>query len=166
MAGLCEGGNEPSGSLKAICKHNTDKIRPPVTDYVQKTRFRSLLRLFAMEAETRRRGMKPLLPTQPSTGANLIGPHHVFQIYPAFAHIGIGLRENPGQNLKQVTCPDQESKPGHLVSRPEALTVSPQIILDRPQKKWNENVAERSVYDLDDGDDYDDDDDGDEVDDK
>ncbi|KAJ4427266.1 hypothetical protein ANN_24884 [Periplaneta americana] len=24
MAGLCEGGNEPSGSLKAICKHHDD----------------------------------------------------------------------------------------------------------------------------------------------
>ncbi|KAJ4433780.1 hypothetical protein ANN_16092 [Periplaneta americana] len=43
--------------------------------------------------------------------------------YPAFAHIG--LRENPGKNLNQVTCPDRESKPGHLVSRPDALTASP-----------------------------------------
>ncbi|KAJ4446215.1 hypothetical protein ANN_12909 [Periplaneta americana] len=66
MAGLCEGGNEPTGSLKAIC--NTES-------------------------------------------------------YPAFAHIG--LRENPGNNLNQVTCPDSESNPGHLVSRPDALTVTP-----------------------------------------
>ncbi|KAJ4446753.1 hypothetical protein ANN_13450 [Periplaneta americana] len=44
--------------------------------------------------------------------------------YLAFAHIG--LRENPGKNLNQVTCPDRESNPGHLVSRPDALTVIPQ----------------------------------------
>ncbi|KAJ4431160.1 hypothetical protein ANN_19755 [Periplaneta americana] len=40
--------------------------------------------------------------------------------YPAFAHIG--LRENPGKNLNQVTCPDRESNPGHLVSRLDVLT--------------------------------------------
>ncbi|KAJ4431326.1 hypothetical protein ANN_19923 [Periplaneta americana] len=34
--------------------------------------------------------------------------------YPAFAHIG--------KNLNQVTCPDRESNPGHLVSRLDALT--------------------------------------------
>ncbi|KAJ4433476.1 hypothetical protein ANN_15779 [Periplaneta americana] len=44
--------------------------------------------------------------------------------YPAFAHIG--LRENPGKNLNQVTCPDRESNPGHLVSRLDVLTVTPQ----------------------------------------
>ncbi|KAJ4429711.1 hypothetical protein ANN_21915, partial [Periplaneta americana] len=41
--------------------------------------------------------------------------------YPAFAHVG--LRENPGKNLNQVTCPDRESNPGHLVSRPDALSL-------------------------------------------
>ncbi|KAJ4436171.1 hypothetical protein ANN_18801 [Periplaneta americana] len=45
--------------------------------------------------------------------------------YAAFAHIW--LRENPGKNLNQVTCPDRESNPGHLVSRPDALTVTPQV---------------------------------------
>ncbi|KAJ4438420.1 hypothetical protein ANN_14365 [Periplaneta americana] len=40
--------------------------------------------------------------------------------YPAFARIG--LRENPGKNLNQVTCPDRDSNPGHLVSQPDALT--------------------------------------------
>ncbi|KAJ4430281.1 hypothetical protein ANN_22493 [Periplaneta americana] len=40
--------------------------------------------------------------------------------YPAFAHIG--LRENPGKNLNQVTCPNRESNPGHLVSRLDSLT--------------------------------------------
>ncbi|KAJ4434734.1 hypothetical protein ANN_23302 [Periplaneta americana] len=42
--------------------------------------------------------------------------------YPAFAHIG--LRENPGKNVNQVTCPDRESNPGHLVARLDALTTS------------------------------------------
>ncbi|KAJ4426677.1 hypothetical protein ANN_26475 [Periplaneta americana] len=46
--------------------------------------------------------------------------------YPAFAHIG--LRENPGKNRNQVTCPDRDSNPGHLVSRPDALTVTPQLV--------------------------------------
>ncbi|KAJ4429414.1 hypothetical protein ANN_21583 [Periplaneta americana] len=41
--------------------------------------------------------------------------------YPAFARIG--LRENPGKNLNQVTCPDRESNPGHLVSRLDVLTL-------------------------------------------
>ncbi|KAJ4431880.1 hypothetical protein ANN_20486 [Periplaneta americana] len=44
--------------------------------------------------------------------------------YPAFACIG--LRENPGKNLNQVTCPDRDSNPGYLVSRPDVLTVTPQ----------------------------------------
>ncbi|KAJ4446508.1 hypothetical protein ANN_13204 [Periplaneta americana] len=33
----------------------------------------------------------------------------------------------PRKNINQVTCPDEESNPGHLVSRPDALTVSPQV---------------------------------------
>ncbi|KAJ4440817.1 hypothetical protein ANN_10663 [Periplaneta americana] len=47
--------------------------------------------------------------------------------YLAFARIG--LRENPGKNLNQVTCPDRDSNPGHLVSQPDALTVTPQVVL-------------------------------------
>ncbi|KAJ4427538.1 hypothetical protein ANN_25186 [Periplaneta americana] len=61
--------------------------------------------------------------------------------YPAFARIV--LRENQGRNLNQVTCPDRDSNPGHLVSRPDALAVTPQklkyviksngeLILDTP----------------------------------
>ncbi|KAJ4434196.1 hypothetical protein ANN_22744 [Periplaneta americana] len=45
--------------------------------------------------------------------------------YPAFTHIG--LRKNPRKNLNQVTCPDRESNPGHLVSRLDVLTVTPQV---------------------------------------
>ncbi|KAJ4429441.1 hypothetical protein ANN_21610 [Periplaneta americana] len=54
-----------------------------------------------------------------------MSPGSSTESYPAFAHIG--LRENPGKNLNQVTCPDRESNPGHLVSRPDALTVTPQV---------------------------------------
>ncbi|KAJ4452057.1 hypothetical protein ANN_03573 [Periplaneta americana] len=43
--------------------------------------------------------------------------------YPSFARIG--LRENPGKNLNQVTCLDRDSNPGHLVSRPDALAITP-----------------------------------------
>ncbi|KAJ4437098.1 hypothetical protein ANN_17233 [Periplaneta americana] len=62
---------------------------------------------------------------------------------PAFAHIG--LRENPGKNLNQVTCPDRESNPGQLVSRPDALTVTPQHVwgkrpLGRPRRRWEDNI--------------------------
>ncbi|KAJ4448043.1 hypothetical protein ANN_10055 [Periplaneta americana] len=51
--------------------------------------------------------------------------------YPAFAHIG--LRENPGKNLNQVTCPDRESNPGHLVSWLDMLTVTPQAWILQPE---------------------------------
>ncbi|KAJ4431281.1 hypothetical protein ANN_19878 [Periplaneta americana] len=53
-----------------------------------------------------------------------MNPGSSTESYPAFAHIG--LRENPGKNLNQVTFPDRDSNPGHLVSRPDALTVTPQ----------------------------------------
>ncbi|KAJ4451815.1 hypothetical protein ANN_03289 [Periplaneta americana] len=46
--------------------------------------------------------------------------------YPAFARIG--WRENSGKNLNQVTCPDRDSNPGHLVSQTDALTVTPQFL--------------------------------------
>ncbi|KAJ4426866.1 hypothetical protein ANN_26665 [Periplaneta americana] len=53
-----------------------------------------------------------------------MSPGSSTESYPAFAPIG--LREKPGKNLNQVTCPDRDSNPGHLVSRPDALTVTPQ----------------------------------------
>ncbi|KAJ4433443.1 hypothetical protein ANN_15745 [Periplaneta americana] len=55
-----------------------------------------------------------------------MSPGSSTESYPAFARIG--LRENHGKNLNRVTCPDQDSNPGHLVSRPDALTVIPQRI--------------------------------------
>ncbi|KAJ4449899.1 hypothetical protein ANN_01305 [Periplaneta americana] len=54
-----------------------------------------------------------------------MNPGSSTESYPAFARIG--LRENLGKNLNQVTCPDRDSNPGHLVSRPDALTVTPQM---------------------------------------
>ncbi|KAJ4444894.1 hypothetical protein ANN_06692 [Periplaneta americana] len=54
-----------------------------------------------------------------------MSPGSSTESYSAFAHIG--LRENPGKNLNQVTCPDRESNPGHLVSQPDVLTVTPQV---------------------------------------
>ncbi|KAJ4436625.1 hypothetical protein ANN_16756 [Periplaneta americana] len=54
-----------------------------------------------------------------------MSPGSITESYPAFAHIG--LRENPGKNLNHVTCPNRESNPGHLISRPDTLTVTPQM---------------------------------------
>ncbi|KAJ4449591.1 hypothetical protein ANN_00994 [Periplaneta americana] len=56
--------------------------------------------------------------------AGEISPGSSTESYPAFARIE--LRENPGKNLNQVTCPDLDSNPGHLVLQPDALTVTPQ----------------------------------------
>ncbi|KAJ4431840.1 hypothetical protein ANN_20446 [Periplaneta americana] len=49
--------------------------------------------------------------------------------YPAFALIG--LRENPGKNLNQITCPDRDSNPGHLVSRPDAYETKVQYSIKK-----------------------------------
>ncbi|KAJ4436009.1 hypothetical protein ANN_18633 [Periplaneta americana] len=54
-----------------------------------------------------------------------MSPGSSTESYPAFARIG--LRKNPGKNLNQVTCPDRDSNPDHLVSRPDVLTITPQI---------------------------------------
>ncbi|KAJ4443958.1 hypothetical protein ANN_05747 [Periplaneta americana] len=80
----------------------------------------------------------PLLISHAKNGA--FGYRSSTESYPAFAHIG--LRENPGKNLNQVTCPDRDSNPGHLVSRPDALTVIPQRI--SAQTALNESALVRS----------------------
>ncbi|KAJ4429783.1 hypothetical protein ANN_21987 [Periplaneta americana] len=56
-----------------------------------------------------------------------MSPGSSTESYPVFARIG--LRENPGKTLNQVTCPDRDSNPGHLVSQPDALTVTPQSLM-------------------------------------
>ncbi|KAJ4443207.1 hypothetical protein ANN_04874 [Periplaneta americana] len=55
-----------------------------------------------------------------------MSPGSSTESYPAFARIG--LREDPGKNLNQVTCPDRDSNPGHLGSQADALIVTPQKI--------------------------------------
>ncbi|KAJ4443369.1 hypothetical protein ANN_05037 [Periplaneta americana] len=65
-----------------------------------------------------------------------MNPESSTESYPAFAHIR--LTENPGKNLNQVNCPDRESNPGHLVSRPDALNVTPQVWT--PRRRWEDNI--------------------------
>ncbi|KAJ4426776.1 hypothetical protein ANN_26575 [Periplaneta americana] len=69
-------------------------------------------------------GNEPPGSLKASDNAGEMSPESSTESYPAFARIG--LRENPGKNLNQVTCPDRDSNPGHLVSQPDALTVTPQ----------------------------------------
>ncbi|KAJ4448841.1 hypothetical protein ANN_00232 [Periplaneta americana] len=54
-----------------------------------------------------------------------MSPGSSTESYPAFARVW--LRENPGKSLNQVTCPNRDSNPGHLVSQPDALTVTPRV---------------------------------------
>ncbi|KAJ4439116.1 hypothetical protein ANN_15073 [Periplaneta americana] len=92
MAGLCEGGNEPPGSLKVISKEHRK------------------------------------LPSICS----------------------LWLRENPGKNLNQVTCPDRDSNPSHLVSRPDALTVTPQVWTPEPRSEIGDELDDHDDNDNDD----------------
>ncbi|KAJ4435809.1 hypothetical protein ANN_18428 [Periplaneta americana] len=63
--------------------------------------------------------------TRDSENAGEMTPGSSTESYPAFARIG--LKENLGKNLNQVTCPDRDSNPGHLVSLPDTLTVTLQV---------------------------------------
>ncbi|KAJ4451200.1 hypothetical protein ANN_02660 [Periplaneta americana] len=62
--------------------------------------------------------------------------------YPEFAHIV--LRENPGKNLNQVTCPNRESNPDHLASRSDALAVTPQE--KTPQKSTTFSTEQLTAF--------------------
>ncbi|KAJ4451702.1 hypothetical protein ANN_03172 [Periplaneta americana] len=75
-----------------------------------------------------------------------MSPGSSTESYPAFAQIG--LRENPGKNLNQVTCPDRGSNPGHLVSRPDALTVTPQELRSLLLPDVAQKMELGSEYDL------------------
>ncbi|KAJ4437331.1 hypothetical protein ANN_17469 [Periplaneta americana] len=71
-----------------------------------------------------------------------MSPESSTENYPAFGHIG--LRENSGKNLNQVTCPDRESSPGHLVSRPDALTSKASCLgLALRNARWFESSWEK-----------------------
>ncbi|KAJ4445853.1 hypothetical protein ANN_12538 [Periplaneta americana] len=72
-----------------------------------------------------------------------MSPGSSTESYPAFARIG--LRENPGKNLNQVTCLYRDSNPGHLVSQSDALTVIPQPVLTR-LKTWLDAVNYYAEY--------------------
>ncbi|KAJ4442225.1 hypothetical protein ANN_12091 [Periplaneta americana] len=100
MAGLCEDGNEPPGSLKANEGDNAGEMSP-----------------------------------WSST-----------ESYPAFARIG--LRENSGKNLNQVTCSDRKSNPGHLVSRPDVLTVTPQAPHTRGGLRLDQVITQRGEEEM------------------
>ncbi|KAJ4446531.1 hypothetical protein ANN_13227 [Periplaneta americana] len=64
--------------------------------------------------------------------------------YPAFARIG--LRENPGKKLNQITCPDRDSNQGHLVSQPDALTVTPQYALKKSERIYKTVILPVVLY--------------------
>ncbi|KAJ4427736.1 hypothetical protein ANN_25388 [Periplaneta americana] len=72
-----------------------------------------------------------------------MSPGSSTESYPAFARIG--LRENPGKNLNQITCPDRDSNPGHLVSQPDALTVTPQLLEDILFIDSNFKIVSKSI---------------------
>ncbi|KAJ4435304.1 hypothetical protein ANN_17914 [Periplaneta americana] len=55
------------------------------------------------------------------------------------------LRENPGENLNQVTYPDRDSNPGHLISQPDALTVTPQLLEDILFIDSNFKIVSKSI---------------------
>ncbi|KAJ4433612.1 hypothetical protein ANN_15922 [Periplaneta americana] len=69
-----------------------------------------------------------------------MSPGFSTESYPAFAYIG--MRENPGKNLNQVTCLDRELNPGHLVSRSDALTR--REIRTHDQRPAREQIARAS----------------------
>ncbi|KAJ4433747.1 hypothetical protein ANN_16059 [Periplaneta americana] len=73
-----------------------------------------------------------------------MSPGSSTESYPAFSRIG--LRENPGKNLNQVTCPDRDSNPGHLVSRPDALTVTPQKSQEKPLQRYVKYILQLIQY--------------------
>ncbi|KAJ4435330.1 hypothetical protein ANN_17940 [Periplaneta americana] len=114
MTGLCEGGNEPPGSLKASKKSFAKKHLFILLGY-----FTTLHQHPGHLASEWNEG----------DNAGEMSPGSSTESYPAFAHIR--LRENPGKNLNQVTCPDRDSNPGHLASQPDALTVTPQVWTQR-----------------------------------
>ncbi|KAJ4435666.1 hypothetical protein ANN_18282 [Periplaneta americana] len=89
-------------------------------DYINIAQDRDRWRAYVRAAMNLRVLLKPFV----SDNAGEMSPGSSTESCPAFAHHG--LRENPGKNLNQVTCPDLESNPGHLVSQPDALTVTPQ----------------------------------------
>ncbi|KAJ4432340.1 hypothetical protein ANN_20959 [Periplaneta americana] len=131
MAGLCEGGNESAGSLKAISHLNAIDLARDRTRNLGHRRpaLYQLANHVDSGFDVPSYCMSGYLASERYEGDNAgeMSPGSSTESYPAFARIG--LRENPGKNLNQVTCPDRDSNPGHLVSQPDALTVTPQLML-------------------------------------
>ncbi|KAJ4447241.1 hypothetical protein ANN_09245 [Periplaneta americana] len=130
MAGLYEGGNEPTGSLKAKQFEYVPNWDSNVINFHLQTNLMRdknskppvyFDRLRRLPANPELRSGESSIPAW----ADYLVGNISIESYPAFAHIG--LRENPGKNLNQVTCPDRDSNLGHLVPRPGVLTVTPQV---------------------------------------
>ncbi|KAJ4448771.1 hypothetical protein ANN_00162 [Periplaneta americana] len=147
MACLCEGGNELTGSLKATSME------------LVTARFAIDYLTFALQLG--KVSEKTQLCNQPKRESNLCPSatpnrqasaltdratlmatlsmmciceeYYSIESYPAFARIE--FMENPGKNLNQIICPDRDSNPGHLVLRPDALTVTPQAYNDQPESQ-------------------------------
>ncbi|KAJ4433439.1 hypothetical protein ANN_15741 [Periplaneta americana] len=185
MVGLCKGGNEPSGSLKAVkntstfhilllrsknlismknCASESDSVKSMlVYCFYKMTKGKHPYRC---KDNSQRLKMTALTPFYIEMNVSYIFALHLFafgrcyiceddnagemnpgsntESYPAFAHIG--LRENPGKNLNQVTCPDRKSNPGHLVSRLDALTVTPQTHITYRKSQLISIKIKRTLY--------------------
>ncbi|KAJ4439302.1 hypothetical protein ANN_07424 [Periplaneta americana] len=121
MSGLCEGGNEPAGSLKAsrtpgaIGRKQSSSVSrsDPVFGL---TNIQVFLGWTALGYERQSLELHRKLPSICS---------YCFE-------------EKPGKNLNQVTCRDRDSNPGLLVPRPDALTVTPQVWTDKCTKVPNQ----------------------------
>ncbi|KAJ4448614.1 hypothetical protein ANN_00004 [Periplaneta americana] len=136
MAGLCEGGNEPPGSLKASKQRTETKENCPaeLKLYVFRGQQQALSRpplygartRYQLKVEANMRVIKKATDVacgilrrfinnsgylaserDEDDNAGEVSPGSSTESYPAFAHIG--LRENPGKNLSQVTSPNRES---------------------------------------------------------
>ncbi|KAJ4444274.1 hypothetical protein ANN_06066 [Periplaneta americana] len=51
------------------------------------------------------------------------------------------VEKKPQKNLNQITCPDRESNPCHLVLRPDSLTITPQ----EEEKELVGSLAEKKL---------------------
>ncbi|KAJ4444354.1 hypothetical protein ANN_06146 [Periplaneta americana] len=173
MAGLCESGNEPLSSLKAICKspspgaYQTTSMRTWLYKGLRQDQHRLIRKALGLSVPDAYETICPRSGTwlyqwlrqdgppisigfmnairSTCDNAGEMSPGSNTESYPAFAHIG--LRENPGKNLNQVTCPDRESNPGHLVSRPDALTVTPQrnLVAKVSYNGWGDHRANHTI---------------------
>ncbi|KAJ4434982.1 hypothetical protein ANN_23554 [Periplaneta americana] len=93
MAGLCEGGNEPPGSLKASGGYQSGED--------------------GQRQETRSYNISLYTSGDQNPSCS----------------------DYMRQTAYEVTCPDWESNPGHLVSRRTALTVTPQVWIEEEKEE-------------------------------